>query len=108
MNVFRVTARRLRGKLLRIITRQAAVSGVSTVAGPLFFPNEPLRPVVKTAIPGPLSLKAIEEEFEPIFDTRSFHMIADYDKSVGNYIADRDGNILLDVYFEARPRKSRT
>jgi 4-aminobutyrate aminotransferase/(S)-3-amino-2-methylpropionate transaminase len=61
-----------------------------------FFPNEPTSPIVKTAIPGPESKKAIAE-LEEVFDTRNLNMIANYQKSVGNYIADPDGNVLLDV-----------
>ena len=61
-----------------------------------FFPEEPSGPIVKTTIPGPQSKKAIEE-LNKVFDTRSLNMIADYQKSFGNYIADPDGNVLLDV-----------
>ncbi|PQE03862.1 4-aminobutyrate aminotransferase protein [Rutstroemia sp. NJR-2017a BBW] len=61
-----------------------------------FFPDEPSAPVVKTAIPGPESKKAIEE-LDKVFDTRSLNMLANYQKSYGNYIADPDGNVLLDV-----------
>jgi 4-aminobutyrate aminotransferase/(S)-3-amino-2-methylpropionate transaminase len=61
-----------------------------------FFPGEPAGPVVKTAIPGPQSKKAIED-LHKVFDTRSLNMIANYQKSFGNYIADPDGNVLLDV-----------
>jgi 4-aminobutyrate aminotransferase/(S)-3-amino-2-methylpropionate transaminase len=32
-----------------------------------------------------------------VFDTRSLNMLANYEKSYGNYIADPDGNVLLDV-----------
>ena len=61
-----------------------------------FFPDEPAGPIVKTAIPGPQSRKAIAE-LDKVFDTRSLNMIANYQKSYGNYIADPDGNVLLDV-----------
>jgi 4-aminobutyrate aminotransferase/(S)-3-amino-2-methylpropionate transaminase len=30
-------------------------------------------------------------------DTRSLSMVANYEKSFGNYIHDPDGNVLLDV-----------
>lgn len=62
-----------------------------------FFPNEPPGPIIKTEIPGPESKKAIEE-LNKVFDTRSLNMLANYQQSFGNYIADPDGNILLDVY----------
>ncbi len=61
-----------------------------------FFPDEPAGPVVKTAIPGPKSKKAIGE-LDKVFDTRSLNMLANYQQSFGNYIADPDGNVLLDV-----------
>src|SRR4051794_30269657 len=61
-----------------------------------FFPNEPSAPIAKTEIPGPQSKKAIEE-LDKVFDTRSINMLADYTRSIGNYIADPDGNVLLDV-----------
>jgi 4-aminobutyrate aminotransferase/(S)-3-amino-2-methylpropionate transaminase len=74
----------------------AAIKSTPSGAAP-FFPNEPSGPTVKTAIPGPQSKKAIEE-LDRVFDTRSLNMLANYQKSLGNYIADPDGNVLLDVY----------
>lgn len=62
-----------------------------------FFPDEPTGPTVKTQIPGPKS-KEIIQDLDKVFDTRSLNMVANYQKSFGNYIADPDGNILLDVY----------
>ncbi|KAI9050183.1 hypothetical protein LZ554_006324 [Drepanopeziza brunnea f. sp. 'monogermtubi'] len=64
-----------------------------------FFPNEPAGPIVKTAIPGPKSKAAIED-LHKVFDTRSLNMLANYQQSLGNYIADPDGNVLLDVYAQ--------
>ncbi|ESZ97989.1 4-aminobutyrate aminotransferase [Sclerotinia borealis F-4128] len=64
-----------------------------------FFTGEPEKPHIKTAIPGPESQKAITE-LDEVFDTRSLNMLANYQKSSGNYIADLDGNVLLDVYAQ--------
>ncbi|KAK3953329.1 aminotransferase class-III-domain-containing protein [Pseudoneurospora amorphoporcata] len=65
-----------------------------------FYDNwEPEGPTVKTEIPGPKAKEAIKELHE-VFDTRSLNMLTDYQKSVGNYIADPDGNVLLDVYAQ--------
>jgi len=50
---------------------------------------------MRTSFPGPNSKAAIED-LDTVFDTRSLNMIADYSKSAGNYIADLDGNVLLD------------
>ena len=71
----------------------------SAAASEPFFANEPKEPHVQTAIPGPKSTQAIER-LSKVFDTRSLNMMADYRKSVGNYIADPDGNVLLDVYAQ--------
>lgn len=62
-----------------------------------FFTNEPEKPIVKTAIPGPKSQIAIKD-LDTVFDVRSLNMMANYQESFGNYIADLDGNVLLDVY----------
>ncbi|KAA8893698.1 4-aminobutyrate transaminase gata, partial [Sphaerosporella brunnea] len=65
----------------------------------LFEGVEPSGPSVRTAIPGPVGQKATAE-LDEVFDTRSLNMMCDYEKSVGNYIADLDGNLLLDVYAQ--------
>lgn len=64
-----------------------------------FFADEPRAPRVSTPIPGPKSQKAIAE-LNRVFDTRSLNMLANYQQSYGNYIADLDGNVLLDVYAQ--------
>jgi 4-aminobutyrate aminotransferase/(S)-3-amino-2-methylpropionate transaminase len=64
-----------------------------------YFPEESAEPVLKTQIPGPESQKYIER-LSKVFDTRSLNMMADYQKSYGNYISDPDGNTLLDVYAQ--------
>jgi 4-aminobutyrate aminotransferase / (S)-3-amino-2-methylpropionate transaminase len=61
-----------------------------------FYAGEPAAPVLKGPIPGPLSTRCIEE-LGQVFDTKSLSLLTDYSKSVGNYIADPDGNMLLDV-----------
>ena len=64
-----------------------------------FFTNEPFGPTIRTAIPGPKSKTAIED-LDKVFDTRSLSIMANYQNSFGNYIADLDGNVLLDVYSQ--------
>lgn len=64
-----------------------------------FFPDEPAGPIVRTEIPGPKSKEAIAH-LDRVFDTRSLNMMANYQNSFGNYIADLDGNVLLDVYAQ--------
>lgn len=57
---------------------------------------EPNAPSVKTDIPGPKAKEQIAD-LDKVFDTRSLNMLTDYKTSTGNYIADPDGNVLLDV-----------
>ncbi|KAL8917046.1 MAG: hypothetical protein Q9172_005999 [Xanthocarpia lactea] len=64
-----------------------------------FIPKEPTRPYVHTTIPGSESKKAIAN-LNRVFDIRSLNMMANYQNSFGNYIADPDGNVLLDVYAQ--------
>jgi 4-aminobutyrate aminotransferase/(S)-3-amino-2-methylpropionate transaminase len=64
-----------------------------------FFPDEPTGPTIRTEIPGPESRKAIAQ-LDKIFETRSLNMMTNYQNSYGNYIADLDGNVLLDVYAQ--------
>ena len=64
-----------------------------------FFPDEPPGPIIRTAIPGPESKKAIAY-LDRVYETRSLNMMTNYQNSYGNYIADLDGNVLLDVYAQ--------
>lgn len=64
-----------------------------------FFPDEPFKPHMRTAIPGPRSMEAIKD-LDKVFDTRSLNMMVNYQNSFGNYIADLDGNVLLDVFAQ--------
>ncbi|ROW13063.1 hypothetical protein VPNG_05969 [Cytospora leucostoma] len=65
----------------------------------LFDGVEPSAPTVKTEIPGPKSKEQIAD-LDKVFDTRAVNMLTDYKASIGNYIADPDGNVLLDVYAQ--------
>ena len=85
-------------------TRPAASMANAQVAEDMryelpFFPDEPFKPHMRTAIPGPESKNAIED-LHRVFDTRSLNMMVNYQNSFGNYIADLDGNVLLDVYAQ--------
>lgn len=65
-----------------------------------YFTNEPKEPVVKSeTVPGPQSSAGIKA-LGQVTDSRPVYFIADYEKSIGNYIADVDGNVYLDVYAQ--------
>ena len=64
-----------------------------------FFPEEPDGPHIVSPIPGPKS-KKIAQKLNEVYDMRSMNMLTNYRKSIGNYIADPDGNLLLDVYAQ--------
>ncbi|RDL39324.1 putative 4-aminobutyrate transaminase [Venustampulla echinocandica] len=84
----------------RLYATATATKSASTSANEQpYFPLEPSGPIIKTTIPGPKSKKAIAD-LDKVFDTRSLNMLADFQKSYGNYIADPDGNVLLDVYAQ--------
>ncbi|KAJ1980610.1 hypothetical protein H4R34_002392 [Dimargaris verticillata] len=65
-----------------------------------WFPQEPAEPLVKTTtIPGPQS-KAALEALGRLQDPRAAIFASDFQRSIGNYIADADGNVLLDLYAQ--------
>ena len=80
-------------------TTASASAPEQSLLPPSFFQDEPTRPILCTSIPGPNSAKAIAD-LDRVFDTRSLNMMANYQNSYGNYIADLDGNVLLDVYAQ--------
>jgi 4-aminobutyrate aminotransferase/(S)-3-amino-2-methylpropionate transaminase len=59
--------------------------------------GEPARAEVRTRIPGPRSeeLRARHGKYQ---DARTVHVYQDAKKSLGNYLVDVDGNVMLDVY----------
>ncbi|VVT56602.1 uncharacterized protein SAPINGB_P005172 [Magnusiomyces paraingens] len=80
----------------------AAVSGSRSLASvaETYYPEEPVAPkIVSATVPGPENAKAIEK-LTKVFDTRAAYFVADYYKSLGNYIVDVDGNELLDLYAQ--------
>lgn len=79
------------------MTSSARQYASATSSQPSLFADEPKQPSIRTTFPGPQSLQAIKD-LDRVFDTRSLNMLVDYGKSRGNYIADLDGNVLLDVY----------
>ena len=65
----------------------------------LYFPTEPAAPQVVSSSPGPKSQAAITA-LGNVFDSRAAYFVSDYEKSVGNYLVDVDGNTYLDVYAQ--------
>ncbi|TPX34372.1 4-aminobutyrate---2-oxoglutarate transaminase [Synchytrium microbalum] len=89
-------------KLARVVSQSACRSRTYATVGqdPLgFFPNEPAKPVIKSSIPGPASLKFIKQ-LDKYQDSRAVYFAVDTANSQGNYIADADGNMMLDVYAQ--------
>jgi 4-aminobutyrate aminotransferase/(S)-3-amino-2-methylpropionate transaminase len=81
---------------------RAAAAAAQTVADTIeqpLFPDEPTGPSMRTQIPGPEGKKAIAE-LDKVYETRSLNMMCNYQNSFGNYVADLDGNVLLDVYAQ--------
>jgi len=62
-----------------------------------FVSAEPDGPIMLTDCPGPKS-KAILEDLSKIHSMKSIQYPVDYEKSIGNYIVDADGNTMLDVF----------
>ena len=73
----------------------------SSYLGPaLVVFQEPMEPSVLTkTVPGPKSLGLLRQ-LDKYQDPRAAFFVQDLEKSVGNYIADADGNILLDIYCQ--------
>ncbi|KAJ2078208.1 hypothetical protein H4R24_004637 [Coemansia sp. RSA 988] len=92
LGVFRSTA-----SVARAVSRRGGVHGQLRLISQLKEPKEPS--VVTSEIPGPAS-KASLQKLSQLQDSRAAIFAADYNKSVGNYIADADGNMLLDMYCQ--------
>ncbi|EGW33392.1 4-aminobutyrate aminotransferase [Spathaspora passalidarum NRRL Y-27907] len=65
-----------------------------------YFPEEPKAPVVATQEHPSVKSKVGIASLGKVFDSRGVYFVADYQKSNGNYIADVDGNVYLDVYAQ--------
>ncbi|XP_026746760.1 4-aminobutyrate aminotransferase, mitochondrial isoform X1 [Trichoplusia ni] len=61
--------------------------------------QEPAGPKVVTAVPGPKT-KALLKELNEIQQANSVSIFSDFDKSIGNYFVDADGNTFLDTYMQ--------
>jgi len=59
--------------------------------------NEPTRPIMKTMVPGAKSIAALKL-LDELQDTRTCFFSSDLQGSIGNYVKDADGNMLLDCH----------
>lgn len=102
MNFLRVCQSTLRSSIpfgLGSQRTQHAAAAARSVRGQSLVDGEPDQPVVRTAVPGPKS-KALTLELSHIQNSLAVQFFADYEKSIGNYIADVDGNVMLDTYMQ--------
>ncbi|KAG6364380.1 hypothetical protein INS49_005981 [Diaporthe citri] len=108
MSALRTLSRRTASSSVRLVSSRFASPALSLSSRSFsvsasnmgrFDGVEPSAPSVKTAIPGPKAKEQIAD-LDKVFDTRSLNMLTDYKSSIGNYIADPDGNVLLDVYAQ--------
>ena len=85
--------------LASVVHRRALASSkqILTASKRSFVSAEPDGPVMLTDCPGPKS-KAILEDLSKIHSMKSIQYPVDYEKSIGNYIVDADGNTMLDVF----------
>jgi 4-aminobutyrate aminotransferase/(S)-3-amino-2-methylpropionate transaminase len=61
------------------------------------IPGEPTSAKIVTVVPGPQS-EALRARHGKYQDARTVHVYQDAKKSLGNYMVDVDGNVLLDLY----------
>ncbi|XP_067647330.1 4-aminobutyrate aminotransferase, mitochondrial isoform X2 [Eurosta solidaginis] len=83
-----------------VISRQYAI--IKGLAYPRNYATlaEPSAPAVKTRnIPGPKSLE-LKNKLSAIQNAETIQLFVDYEKSIGNYLVDVDGNVLLDVFTQ--------
>ncbi|MCO5549510.1 hypothetical protein L7F22_002982 [Adiantum nelumboides] len=65
-----------------------------------YFADEPLAPnLVSQSVPGPSSTQ-ISQQIASFQEERAHQFVVDYEKSVGNWIVDVDGNTLLDMFAQ--------
>lgn len=81
----------------RLLAANSAAAAVAATSRRGMVAGEPAGPSMKTEIPGPKS-KELLAELSNIQSMKSIAFFADYEKSIGNYIVDADGNTMLDVF----------
>lgn len=69
-------------RLCKTASPARSFSNTSRVAAAI-FKNEPTDPKVTTELPGPKA-QVGTKKLDKIFDTKSFNMLVDYNKCIGN------------------------
>ena len=82
----------------RNLPNTAVLPAITSYAVRHFVAGEPAAPsMVTSEVPGPKSLEK-KAELSKIQAMDSVSFFVDYNKSLGNYCVDADGNTLLDVF----------
>eukprot|EP01130_Rhizamoeba_saxonica_P015173 TRINITY_DN6759_c0_g1_i1.p1 TRINITY_DN6759_c0_g1~~TRINITY_DN6759_c0_g1_i1.p1 ORF type:complete len:497 (+),score=110.18 TRINITY_DN6759_c0_g1_i1:15-1505(+) len=90
---------KLRRLQRRCIQSESTVFAVPPPTPTPNFPGEPLKPSIKGSIPGAKS-QELMKRLDQYQETRTQHFFVDYEKSMGSYIVDVDGNVMLDLFCQ--------
>nr|AAA98560.1 GABA aminotransferase-like protein [Ustilago maydis] len=94
------SAARACARTSRVMQQQQRRLLATVVSSSSLFPGEPSSPhVVTSQIPGPKS-KELSDRIGTFQENRTHGFVVDYAKSQGNWIADADGNVLLDMFAQ--------
>ncbi|XP_046404208.1 4-aminobutyrate aminotransferase, mitochondrial isoform X1 [Ischnura elegans] len=93
MSICRVPTRPAKLFLQHLSCRGNASAAASLVAG------EPKAPHMVTKVPGPKSNELLKE-LNAIQQAGSVQLFSDYRRSLGNYLVDADGNVILDLFTQ--------
>ena len=85
-------------KIQRLLSTATSPAKATSQSKP-YVVGEPSGPTMKCEVPGPQS-KSLLADLSKIQSMDSVHFFADYDKSLGNYIVDVDGNEMLDLFTQ--------
>ena len=98
MNKLGVMVRGDTAKIQRLLSTATSPAQATSQSKP-YVVGEPSGPTMKCEVPGPQS-KSLLADLSKIQSMDSVHFFADYDKSLGNYIVDVDGNEMLDIFTQ--------